>query len=143
VIAQAGPVSANLRTGDGLTTIHFDDPQNTCTQRASCLAAAFVTHKSGDRATCGGLELKAITETDIVFSNAIRSLDSKYDPGPCGGYSLEVIVAHEMGHALGLGHSTDPRALMAPWARFCRPYPPQKDDWAGIELLYGCALTRR
>ena len=43
------------------------------------------------------------------------------------------VVAHEVGHALSLGHSADPNALM--YFLCCNPLSP--DDVAGIRALYG------
>lgn len=57
-------------------------------------------------------------------------------PVPAGGFDLVTVAAHELGHALGLDHSSDGRALMFPNYsgphRFLAP-----DDVAGIQTIYG------
>ncbi len=66
---------------------------------------------------------------DIVFNSQITF-------GINGGVDLETVAAHEFGHALGLGESTDPNAIMY------GSYDGLKDnlsadDIAGIQSLYG------
>ncbi|XP_043928524.1 matrix metalloproteinase-20-like [Protopterus annectens] len=55
------------------------------------------------------------------------------------GFNLFTVAAHEFGHALGLGHSTDPTSLMYPTYKYQNPigYRLPQDDVKGIQSLYG------
>jgi hypothetical protein len=50
---------------------------------------------------------------------------------------LFTVALHEAGHALGLGHSANPGAVMYPYYRFATGLT--ADDIAGIRALYGAS----
>ncbi|XP_062987867.1 matrix metalloproteinase-23-like [Elgaria multicarinata webbii] len=56
---------------------------------------------------------------------------------------LVQVAAHEIGHALGLWHSRDARALMHPNATYSRTWRIGQDDVWAIQRLYGCVDEKK
>ena len=73
---------------------------------------------------------------DIHFDVNRTWLNTLDDVGANGDYDFHSIVLHEIGHALGLGHSSDSNSVMASAYQGSRRTL-QGDDIAGIQALYG------
>lgn len=123
---------AGWSLGDGIPMLNFRDPERVC--NGSCLAATF----TGFYRTNTGLQ--EIYDADIVTS-ASKKLKwvSTGEPDGCSGeYYIEGVMVHEVGHGLGLGHTTVTGATMYPSVSSCNngPATTEADDEDGLNFLY-------
>jgi hypothetical protein len=111
---DGGPGNApgGLIHNDGDNTILFSDPGNlnlpepfTC-QAGGVLGIGGVFFRSDSTLTYRGLAYHAAIEGDVVINNGTECFFRNNSSG------LAEILAHELGHTLGFGHSSDARALM-------------------------------
>ncbi|HRE19038.1 MAG TPA: matrixin family metalloprotease [Rhodocyclaceae bacterium] len=57
------------------------------------------------------------------------------------GFDLFQVLAHEIGHAIGLGHSPEPNSLMNPFYTEAF-HGLQADDIAGAQFIYGARVAQ-
>lgn len=79
----------------------------------------------------------SIVQADIIINQneVFNVYDGKLIQIGITGLDLKRIALHELGHALGLEHSTLQQAIMAP--NIGNLFQLQADDIAGVETLYG------
>lgn len=82
-----------------------------------------------------GVAYHPVVEGDVVTQNGVGAFfETRLDPET----SAAELFAHELGHALGFGHSHDPEALMAPELHDDgRGAALAADDLAALDFLYG------
>ena len=116
--------------GDGIPMLNFRDPVGACS--GGCLAATFTgfyaLRPNGTR---------RITDADIVTNPSVNfaSLGET-----CSGseFYIEGVMVHEVGHLLGIGHSSVGGATMFPSVSACNNGPASlaTDDINAINDLY-------
>jgi hypothetical protein len=118
----------------GPNRIVFNDPFGEIDDPSGCAGilaiGGFCT--SGSTAPFNGMSFDHIVRGKVMFNNGWAA---------CGLWSectLAEVATHELGHAIGLGHSTHPGATMAPTAHFDgRCAGLGSDDIAGVSFIYG------
>lgn len=118
---------------DGASKIVFNDPFEDVTDPSSCggiLAIGGYCAGTATR-TVNGVEFKQIAEGDIIFNDGW---------GNCSFWNqtnLAEVATHELGHTIGLAHSTDASATMYSFAHFDgRGASVMADDVAGLRFIY-------
>jgi hypothetical protein len=71
------------------------------------------------------------------FPNQVTWVDDPLDLAGNGTYDFYTVVLHEMGHSLGLDHSSDPSSVMALYSAHGALRTLTADDIAGIQAIYG------
>ena len=118
------------RLGDGIPMLNFRDPVGACT--GSCLAATFTGYYQSR-----GNGTYRITDADIVTNGAF-AWTSAGEASCSNEMYIEGVMVHEIGHGLGLGHTSVSGATMYPSVSYCNngPASTEVDDENGIDNLY-------
>ncbi|MCS6926054.1 MAG: matrixin family metalloprotease [Candidatus Binatia bacterium] len=129
---------------DGVNAITFGDPTGMIDPPVNCSGTLAVGGPWFTSSTFpfNGRSYHKAVEGDIVFNDGWEGCRLYQDPN-----NLAEVATHELGHVLGLGHSTDPAATMYAFAHLDgRGAVLHPDDVAGLLSLYpvitpGCSYT--
>lgn len=79
------------------------------------------------------------SSSSCAFSACVSSINLAHFPRTfsIAGTSFFNVALHELGHSLGLGHSSDPNAVMRPWYESNEVDKLPDDDRNAIQELYG------
>src|SRR2546426_394120 len=133
--SDGGATDARGFTFDGVSTISFGDPLGQLDPPTNCsgtLGLGGYFRDDTQTRVVNGQTFSRILEGDVVFNDGWAG---------CGFYetyaNLAEVATHELGHALGLGHSTNPDATMYAFAHFDgRGAALRDDDRAGVRFAY-------
>jgi hypothetical protein len=117
--------------GDGVPMLNFRDPIGAC--GGTCLAATFTGYYS--RRSNGTYR---IYDADIVTNSTGHVFASLGEACSGSEIYIEGVMVHEVGHGLGLGHTSVGGATMYPSVSSCNngPASTEADDENGINNLY-------
>jgi hypothetical protein len=123
-----------VQVADGLNTISFNNCDAYFPASQSCAGllavSGIVRYIPNQTRTIGGITYGKAVEANMSFNPyALCNFTNRCQ--------IQEVATHEMGHALGLGHTLDAAATMAPYAHFdnrCASLMP--DDVQGINAVY-------
>jgi hypothetical protein len=122
-----------VQAADGANTISFNNCDNYFARRKA-------VRSLGRFRDC---QVHAESDEDDWRTQYAKAVESNMSFNPYGlcnftnRCQIQEVVTHEMGHALGLGHSSDTNATMSAYAHFdnrCASVMP--DDAQGIKAIY-------
>jgi hypothetical protein len=135
---SAPPRCSGEMLGNGRVTITFMDPCGEMSNSGGTLALGGSYYLPGSGGSLNGQSFEQATEGFIVNNDSPLALSYLTNPG-----CFEEVQTHELGHVLGLHHSSDATALMYATidSGLCRNGARglRQDDLEGVRFIYGMA----
>lgn len=133
-----GDTNQNVIGRDGQNTVSFEDPGKIVRNALAVTITGW--YDAGQTEQTNGIDFVRIDESDISFSK--RTDFTTAAVGGCSGeHDIVAVMTHEVGHFLGLGHSANGAALMAPSIAACHFKPLNSDDIDGVNTIYTDGYT--
>jgi hypothetical protein len=131
--AARGPRCLQTFEGNGRVSITFNDPCGEISDSGSVLGfgGAYMTSIFQ---VIGGTRFAKIVQGMVVLNNSPGALTFLSNPN-----CFQDAIAHNLGHAIGLGHSEQPNAMMWPDPQSSCTATPSSlsaDDIAGVRAIY-------
>jgi hypothetical protein len=125
-VVSSSTTSQQAVRGSAPATIMLNTNGRICT--GSCLAATLTGYYSGS----------TITDADVYTNTRYSYTSSRESDGCSGEYDIDGIMVHEVGHVIGIGHSTVAGATMYPSVSSCNynNRTLEADDTAAKNDLY-------
>jgi hypothetical protein len=119
-----------------IVAVVWNDPCADISNTGGTIAVAatwFTVAPSGG--TVNGVTFRTILEVTVTTNDSATAQQFVLN-----GNCFQQVLLHEMGHALGLGHTADATAVMFATVSFAQcsaaPLPLQPDDIAGVRFIY-------
>lgn len=142
---EVSDAEGGLGARDGLSTVRYEDPDREIAGRydgSGPLAVAGLWHECTTRAwiDAAGDEQRVheIVEADVVLQDGLAAELASLGPAADAMSTAAELLAHQLGHALGLLDSVDPQAVMASELHADgRGARLSEDDGDALRALYG------